>query len=91
MDIAAFKTITASTSVLSGGGYFLSAHLAAGVDTASFTLYDAATSSGTVIVKLAAEASGGDAFCPPAALSVANGIFGVLTGTSPSGTVVFKP
>lgn len=78
------RTAAATGTVLAGGpGLLVSAHLVAGSDVATATIYDGTDTSGPVITRLSAVANSADAYCPAAAIPFRTGLHVVMTGTGP--------
>ena len=86
----ASTTITASAVISATPGALLAVLLTAADDAASITLYDnATTNSGTVLAVLKAAINTSVQWTPPGQ-AYGNGIYAVITGTTPSATVVYR-
>jgi len=91
MNTAAVKNTAANVLVLTGGGVFYGAVLAAGADAATLIVYDNTSAAGTVICKLSAVATGGASFTPAVRMPVSTGLYAAVTGTTPNATIVYAP
>jgi len=90
MSRTASKTISTNGAVSATEGTLYGAHLAAGSDAATLTLYDNTNqASGTVLLKLAAPTNGNDAFT--LCVDFATGCYAAITGTGPSATILYGP
>lgn len=86
----AFTTIAADGAIKATPGRLLFASLTAGSDAATLILYDAASATGTVLLKLAAAAgTTAVAQLPAGGTQALVAIYGDISGTSPSATVVY--
>jgi len=87
----ASTTIAASAVISATPGALLGVLLTAAADAASITLYDnATTNSGAVLAVLKAPINSTVQWTPPGGQACGSGIYAVVTGTSPSATVVYR-
>ncbi len=84
----AWVRLASSGAVRSGPGALLSVLLTAGADAASVTIYDNTAGSGDVVAVLKAAAESTVPWLA-GSLVCSKGLYAVITGTSPSCTVVF--
>jgi len=80
---------TTAGAALTGSGALVAVNICAGADAATVTLYDNTAGSGTVICKLGVGIGLSASFCPASPISVTNGIYVALTGTTPQINVAY--
>lgn len=91
LDKASWVTIASTAVVKATPATLIAVALTATSDTATAIVYDNATTTGTVVLKLSPAANTTATFCPGVGLPMANGIYVAITGTTPSCTLVYQP